>query len=45
MGDFNAQFRAGLDGIFYSDSAMFQAGPGSYPKTLAKFGVNACVRD
>lgn len=45
MGDFNAQFREGLDGIFYSDSAMFQAGPGSYPKTLAKFGVNACVRD
>ncbi|HET9241618.1 MAG TPA: hypothetical protein VFO10_30405 [Oligoflexus sp.] len=36
MGDFNAQFRAGLDGIFYSDS---------YPNAVAKFGVNACVRD
>jgi hypothetical protein len=36
MGDFSAQFRAGLDGIFYSDSN---------PNALAKSGVNACVRN
>lgn len=45
MGDFNAQFRAGFDGILYSDSAMFQTGSTQYPNTVAKFGVNACVRN